>query len=103
MDQITSVGQDVANTGNALMTMLPMILGTSIVLFIFIVVAFLFIRKKSAKNDKTQLKNSLKKTKNKNASLGKNARYQKYYLALARAPIINRYLFKVRMRYELVR
>ena len=85
------------------MSMLPMLIGTCAVLFIFIVVAFLYIRKNSAKSDKTQLKNSLRKTKNKDAMLGRTAKYQKIYLALARTPIINRYLFKVRMRYELVR
>jgi hypothetical protein len=44
----------------------------------------------------------LRKTGARNTKLGRTAFYQKVYLALAGTPIINRYLFKIRMRYELV-
>jgi hypothetical protein len=82
--------------------MLPLLLIICCSLFLFIVIAFLFIRKRNGKDEKTRLRKSLEKSGARTNKLGKSAKYQKIYMALATTPIINRYLFKVRMRYELV-
>ena len=88
MDQATS-------TGNSLMNMLPIILLSCGALLLFVIIAYFMIRKGSAKSEKTQLKDSLRKSGAKNTKLGKTAYYQKIYLALATTPVVNRYLFKV--------
>ena len=82
--------------------MMPLLLLTCGAMFLFIVIAFVFIRRKNSSDGKKTLKKSLERSGAKNAALGKTAYYQKVYLALATTPIINRYLFKVRMRLELV-
>jgi hypothetical protein len=71
------------------------------VLFALIVGAFITIRKKNSKTQKGALQRSLKQSAAK-TGLSKTAFYQKVYLKLATTPIIRRYLFKVRMRFELV-
>jgi len=80
--------------------MIPMIVIMGVMLA-FIIVAFLLIQKKNSKSDKAALKRSLAATGQK-SGLSKTAFYQKVYLSLATTPLIKRYLFKVRMRLELV-
>jgi len=64
---------------------------------------FVFLKlKKNKGTSKEQLKRSLDRSGAKNSSLGKTAFYQKVYLKLASTPFISRYLFKTRMRLEMV-
>ena len=71
------------------------------VMLTFIIIAFLMIQRKNKKSDKAALKRSLVAS-GKKSGLSKTAFYQKVYISLATTPIIKRYLFKVRMRLELV-
>ena len=68
---------------------------------VFIIIAYIWIQRKNRKSDKAALRRSLEATGQK-SPLSKTAFYQKVYLSLATTPIIRRYLFKVRMRLELV-
>ena len=70
-------------------------------MLIFIIIAFIVIQRKNQRSEKAALRRSLAATGQKSA-LSKTAFYQKVYLSLATTPIIKRYLFKVRMRLELV-
>ncbi len=70
-------------------------------ILVVIIIAFIVIQRKNKKSDKAALKKSLEATGQK-STLSKTAFYQKVYLSLATTPIIKRYLFKVRMRLELV-
>ena len=71
---------------------------------ILLIFGFLLIRiKKNKGTSKDQLRRSLNKAGAKNSVLGKTAFYQKVYLKLASTPFISRYLFKTRMRLEMVR
>ena len=70
-------------------------------MLVFIIIAFIVIQSKNKKSDKAALKRSLEATGQKSV-LSKTAFYQKVYLSLATTPVIKRYLFKVRMRLELV-
>ena len=83
---------------NTLMIGLISIMGAMLV---FIITAFVIIQHKNKKSEKNALKRSLEATGKKSA-LSKTAFYQKIYLSLATTPLIKRYLFKVRMRLELV-
>ena len=68
-----------------------------------LIFGFLFIRMRNNKGSSKQaLKKSLDRSGAKNTSLGKTARYQKLYLKLATTPFIKRYLFKTRLRLEMV-
>ena len=70
---------------------------------ILLIFGFLFIRlKKNKGTSKEALKRSLDRSGAKNTALGKTAFYQKVYLKLASTPFISRYLFKTRMRLEMV-
>jgi len=82
-------------------TMMIGIMSITGAMLIFIVMALLTIQRKNRKSEKTALKKSLAATGKKSA-LSKTAFYQKVYLSIATTPIINRYLFKVRRRLELV-
>ena len=64
---------------------------------------YVFFRvRKNNGSEKGALKKSLDRSGAKNAALGKTARYQKIYLKLATTPFIKRYLFKTRLRLEMV-
>ena len=82
-------------------TLLIGMLSMSGVFLTFIIIAFVYLSRKNQKSDKSALQRSLRESKGK-SPLGKTAFYQKLYISLASTPIINRYLFKVRMRFELV-
>jgi hypothetical protein len=70
----------------------------------FILILFFFLKRQKANksSNETQLRKSLERSGAKNTQLGKSAKYQKIYLRLAATPFINRYLFKTRMRLEMV-
>ena len=69
-------------------------------IFIF---GFLFVRmKKNKGSGKAALQKSLDRSGAKSSALGKTAFYQKIYLKLATTPFIKRYLFKTRLRLEMV-
>ena len=70
---------------------------------ILLIFGFLLIRiRKNKGTSKDQLRRSLDKAGAQNSVLGKTAFYQKVYLKLATTPFISRYLFKTRMRFEMV-
>ncbi|MBR3280388.1 MAG: hypothetical protein IKI57_00895 [Clostridia bacterium] len=70
---------------------------------IVLIFGFLFVRlRKNKGTSKDQLRRSLDRSGAKNSALGKTAFYQKVYLKLATTPFISRYLFKTRMRLEMV-
>ncbi len=77
------------------------VLSMSGVLFAFILIAFMVIRNKNKKSQKNALERSIRESTSK-SKFSKTAFFQKVYLKLATTPIIKRYLFKVRMRFELV-
>ena len=71
------------------------------VMLIFIIIAFISIRRKNQKSQKGALERSIRESTARKSDAG-TAFYQKLYIKLATTPIIKRYLFKVRMRFELV-
>ncbi len=71
------------------------------VMLAFIIIAFISIRRKNQKSQKGALQRSIRESTARKSDSG-TAFYQKLYLKLATTPIIKRYLFKVRMRFELV-
>ncbi|MBO5141581.1 MAG: hypothetical protein J6C46_01050 [Clostridia bacterium] len=70
-------------------------------MLLLIIIAFVLIQRKNKKSGQAALRKSIEDT-SKKKGLSKTAFYQKVYLSLATTPIIKRYLFKVRMRLELV-
>ena len=84
---------------NSLIIFMLSICGVGII-FIFL---FVFLRmRKNKGSGKQALKKSLDRSGAKNSALGRTARYQKLYLKLATTPFIKRYLFKTRLRLEMV-
>lgn len=82
-------------------TMMIGILSIMGMMLFVIVIAFVLIQQKNKKSQKAALVASLKDAKGK-SGFSKSAFLQKLYLSLATTPVIKRYLFKVRMRLELV-
>ena len=82
-------------------TLMIGMLSMSSVMLIFIIIIFVSIRRKNQKSQKGALEKSIRESTAKRSDSG-TAFYQKLYLKLATTPIIKRYLFKVRMRFELV-
>ena len=62
--------------------MLPMLLASCAIVFVFIVIAFLVIRKRNLKDGSSNLKASLRKTGARNTKLGRTAFYQKVLFVL---------------------
>ena len=69
---------------------------------LLLIIFFITRQKKNHGSSKEQLRRSLDRSGAKSSGLGKTAFYQKVYLKLATTPFIKRYLFKTRMRLEMV-
>lgn len=70
-----------------------------LVLFVFVLIAFLIIQKKNKSNQSVALQKML--TSNE-SSMSSGATLQKIYTRLITIPIINRYVYKIRRRLELL-
>ena len=70
-----------------------------LVLFIFVLVAFLILRKRNQSNQSAVLQKMIASNQ---ASNSKGATLQKIYNKLVTIPIINRYVYKIRRRLELL-
>ena len=82
------------------MTLVVFMFSICLVAFVLIVILFLARQKKNKGSTKDQIRKSLERS---GAKASKNsAFYQKCYLKLATTPFIKRYLFKTRMRLEMV-
>ncbi len=75
---------------------------SSVAMILIFGVLFLRIKKNKGSN-KEEIRRSLEKSGAGGSKLGKTAFYQKVYIKLANTPIIKRYLFKTRLRLEMVR
>ena len=79
--------------------MLLLLIAVPLVLFVFVLIAFLILQKKNKANKSIALQKML--TSNESA-LSSGAMLQKIYTKLIRLPIINRYVYKIRRRLELL-
>ena len=79
--------------------MLLLLMAVALVLFVIVVIAFLILQKKNKANKSIALQKML--TSNESA-LSSGAMLQKIYTKLIRLPIINRYVYKIRRRLELL-
>ena len=79
--------------------MLLLLIAVPLVLFFFVLIAFLILQKKNKANKSIALQKML--TSNESA-LSSGAMLQKIYTKLIRLPIINRYVYKIRRRLELL-
>ena len=79
--------------------MLLLLIAVPLVLFVFVLIAFLILQKKNKANKSIALQKML--TSNESA-LSTGAMLQKIYTKLIRLPIINRYVYKIRRRLELL-
>ena len=79
--------------------MLLLLIAVPLVLFVFVLIAFLILQKKNKANKSIALQKML--TSNESA-LSTGAMLQKIYTKLVRLPIINRYVYKIRRRLELL-
>lgn len=81
-------------------TVLIAIMGFTFISFLGIVIAFIVLRKKNQSNSSSAIQRVMSQAgKTANSS---TAFYQKIYLAMAGIPIINRYVYKIRRRLELL-
>ena len=79
--------------------MLLLLIAVPLVLFVIVLIAFLILQKKNKANKSIALQKML--TSNESA-LSSGAMLQKIYTKLIRLPIINRYVYKIRRRLELL-
>lgn len=79
--------------------LLLMLIFVPLVLFVFVLIAFLIIQKKNKSNQSVALQKML--TSNE-SSMSSGATLQKIYTRLITIPIINRYVYKIRRRLELL-
>ncbi len=79
--------------------MLLLLIVVPLVLFIFVLIAFLILQKKNKANKSIALQKML--TSNESA-MSSGAMLQKIYTKLIRLPIVNRYVYKIRRRLELL-
>ena len=79
--------------------MLLLLIAVPLVLFVFVLIAFLILQKKNKANKSIALQKML--TSNESA-MSSGAMLQKIYTKLIRLPIINRYVYKIRRRLELL-
>ena len=80
-------------------TMLLLLIAVPLVLFVFVLIAFLIIQKKNKASKSVALQKML--TSNE-SSMSSGAMLQKIYSRLIKIPIINRYVYKIRRRLELL-
>ena len=78
-------------------TMLLLLIAVPLVLFVFVLIAFLIIQKKNKASKSVALQKML--TSNE-SSMSSGAMLQKIYSRLIKIPIINRYVYKIRRRLE---
>lgn len=78
--------------------MLLLLIAVPLVLFVLVLIAFLIIQKKNQGN-KSQ---ALQKMLNSNEGTSSTAMMQKFYNNMIRVPILNRYIYKIRRRLELL-
>lgn len=79
--------------------MLLLLIVVPLVLFVIVLIAFLILQKKNKANKSIALQKML--TSNESA-LSSGAMLQKIYTKLIRLPLINRYVYKIRRRLELL-
>ena len=79
--------------------MLLLLIAVPLVLFVIVLIAFLILQKRNKANKSIALQKML--TSNESA-LSSGAMLQKIYTKLIRLPIINRYVYKIRRRLELL-
>lgn len=79
--------------------MLLLLIAVPLVLFVIVLIAFLILQKKNKANKSIALQKML--TSNESA-LSSGAMLQKIYTKLIRLPIVNRYVYKIRRRLELL-
>lgn len=79
--------------------LLLLLIFVPLVLFVFVLIAFLIIQKKNKSNQSVALQKML--TSNE-SSMSSGATLQKIYTRLITIPIINRYVYKIRRRLELL-
>lgn len=79
--------------------MLLLLIAVPLVLFVIVLIAFLILQKKNKANKSIALQKML--TSNESA-LSSGAMLQKIYTKLIRLPLINRYVYKIRRRLELL-
>ena len=76
------------------------IMGIAIGLFVIVIVAYLFIKKKMQNSDVARIESLRKGTKAKTFS--SEVAYQKLYVRYLKLPCLRRYLLKIRRRLEII-
>ena len=79
--------------------MLLLLIAVPLVLFVIVLIAFLILQKKNKANKSIALQKMLTSSE---SALSSGAMLQKIYTKLIRLPIINRYVYKIRRRLELL-
>ena len=80
-------------------TLLLLLIAIPLVLFVFVLIAFFIIQKKNKGNQSIALQKML--TSN-DSTMSSSAMLQKIYSRLIKLPIVNRYVYKIRRRLELL-
>ena len=81
-------------------TLLLILIAFCLVAFLFIVIAFVVLRKKNQSSQSAVLQKAMNQSGK--AVHSSTAFYQKIYLSMASMPIIKRYVYKIRRRLELL-